>query len=450
MFKFPVVFVDIETTGGGYRSSRVLEVAAIRYENGEIVDEFTSLINPQERIPGFITGITGITELDIQDAPTFADIAERLKEVLDGAVFVAHNVNFDYSFIKSEYARLGEPFTKRKLCTVRLSRRLYAQEKGHSLEKIIRRHDIPFMNRHRAYDDAMALVHFANIALSEHGHEAFSDAVSAQLKSQSVPVNLADRDVADIPEEPGVYIFKDLRGAVLYIGKSINMKQRVLSHFRDMAAKEVKIAQQTTKIEAIRTNSEVLALLLESRLVKQIQPIYNRQLRRVKNYCMVVKQDDAGYPVLTYEYGIPGSEREITDIYGLYENKMKAKKWMEIITRTYDLCPKLMGLEKASKGCFWYSLGKCKGACVGKEPAEAYAARFETAMKDKQLEEWPYDTEIEVTVDDLGSKLVIDKWVVKSIQSDLPLLRNNVGLAFDLDEYRIIKRFLKQKPFTAS
>ena len=99
MFKFPVVFVDIETTGGGYRRSRVLEVAAIRYENGEIVDEFTSLINPQERIPGFITGITGITEADVQDAPTFADIAERLNEILFGAVFISHIVNFDYSFI---------------------------------------------------------------------------------------------------------------------------------------------------------------------------------------------------------------------------------------------------------------------------------------------------------------------------------------------------------------
>lgn len=448
MFNFPVVFVDIETTGGGYRSSRVLEVAAIRYENGEIVDEFTSLINPQERIPGFITGITGITQADIQDAPTFEDIAEQLKQVLEGAVFVAHNVNFDYSFIKSEYARIGVPFSKKKLCTVRLSRRLYAHEKGHSLEKIIQRHSIPFENRHRAYDDALALVHFTEIALREHGQELFSRAVTSQLKAQSVPVNLSDKDIAVIPEEPGVYIFKDLKGAVLYIGKSVNMRQRVMSHFRDMAAKEVKIAQQTTKIETIKTNSEVLALLLESRLVKQIQPIYNRQLRRVKNYCMVVKQDLSGYPTITYEYGIPGDQREITEIYGLYENKMKAKKWMDVITRTYDLCPKLMGLEKTNKSCFWYSLGKCKGACLGMEVPEKYATRFEIAMKDKKLEAWPYESEIEVPVDDQGSKLVIDKWVVKSIESDLPLFSDNANLTFDLDEYRIIRRFLKQNSFS--
>lgn len=448
MFDFPVVFVDIETTGGGYRNSRVLEVAAIRYENGEIVDEFSSLINPQERIPGFITGITGITQADIQDAPTFEDIAERLRQVLEGAVFVAHNVNFDYSFIKNEYARIGTPFSKKKLCTVRLSRRLYAHEKGHSLEKIIQRHSIPFKNRHRAYDDAMALVHFTEIALRERGQEVFNEAVTSQLKAQNVPVNLSDAAIADIPERTGVYIFKDPKGAVLYIGKSINMRQRVISHFRDMAAKEVKIAQQTTKIETIQTNSEVLALLLESRLVKQIQPIYNRQLRRVTNYCMVIKQDLSGYPTIKYEYGVPGSKREMTEIYGLYENRMKAKKWMEVLTRTFDLCPKLMGLEKTNKACFWYSLGKCKGACVNAELAEEYSSRFEIAMEDKKLEAWPYENEIEVSVDDLGSKIVIDKWVVKGIESNLPLLKDDTSLAFDLDEYRIIKRFLRQSSVT--
>lgn len=449
MFDFPVVFVDIETTGGGYRSSRVLEVAAIRYEEGDVVDEFTSLVNPQERIPSFITGITGITDDDVEDAPTFQEIAGPLMKVMEGAVFVAHNVNFDYSFIKSEYGRLGLPFSMKKLCTVRLSRRLYAHEKGHSLEKIIHRHNVPFKNRHRAYDDAKALVYFTKIAHAEHGQSIFSEAVSNQLKTQSVPVHLSGNDIDAIPDEPGVYIFRDIRGAALYIGKSVNMRQRVKSHFRDMGAKEVKIAQQTTRIESIPTNSEVLALLLESRLVKQIQPIYNRQLRRVKNYCMVVRKDASNYPTFSYEYGMPGDEHTIDSIYGLYENKLKAKKWMEINTRTYDLCPKLMGLEKTKTSCFWFSLGKCKGACIGTESAETYRARFEIAMKDKKLEAWPYDREIEISVDEQGSKLIIDKWVVKGINSDLPLLRNSETISFDLDEYRILKRYLGQYPIGA-
>lgn len=446
MFNFPVVFVDIETTGGGYRTSRILEIAVIRYENNEIVDEFSTLIDPESRVPAFITSITGITDTDVYGSPRFREIATRLSEIMEGAVFVAHNVNFDYSFIKSEFARIGIPFSMRKLCTVRMSRRLYCHERGHSLEKIINRHDIPFENRHRATDDARAILLFSEIALKDHGAEKFSEAVTHQLKSQSVPVNLNDTDIKTISNEPGVYIFKDIKGAVLYVGKSINMRTRVMSHFQDMAAKEVKIAQQTTKIETIPTRSEVLALLLESRLVKQLQPIYNRQLRRVTNYCLVVRTESDSYATLSYEYGLPGESIELGSIYGLYDNKLKARKWMDIISRTYDLCPKLMGLENAKKGCFWYSLGKCRGACVGKEPFDIYNKRFEVALKDRKLQSWPYGKEIEVTVDSFGSKLVIDNWIIKQVRSDIPLLRNPVKVSFDLDEYKIIRRYLNSNP----
>src|SRR5690349_8254190 len=132
MFKYPVVFVDIETTGGSYRTSRVLEVAAIRYENGEVVKEFSTLINPDTYIPASITSLTGITAGDVVDAPRFEDIADELFEIMDGAVFVAHNVRFDYSFLKNEFALSGMSFSPKLLCTVRLSRALYVQHKGHS------------------------------------------------------------------------------------------------------------------------------------------------------------------------------------------------------------------------------------------------------------------------------------------------------------------------------
>ncbi len=448
MFNFPVVFVDIETTGGGYRTSRVLEIAVIRYENNEIVDEFSTLIDPETYVPSFITNITGITNQDIQGAPKFRDIAERLIEIMEGAVFIAHNVNFDYSFIKNEFSLIGVPFSLKKLCTVRLSRRLYSYQKGHSLEVLIRRHGIPFQKRHRALDDAMAILYFAQIAHKEHGPELFDEAVQLQMKSQSVPVNLDDTDIKGISNEPGVYIFKDVKGTVLYVGKSINMRDRVKSHFQNMAAKEVKIAQQTTKIESIPTKSEVLALLLESRLVKQLQPVYNRQLRRVNNYCMIVKTETDGYAQLSYVYGLPGEDAEVGSIYGLYENKMKAKKWMDIVTRTFDLCPKQMGLENTKSTCFWYSLGKCKGACKGAESALAYNQRFETALKDRKLQSWPFLKEIEVSVDSFGSKLVIDNWIIKTIRSDIPLLRNTTKVSFDLDEYKILKRFFSTNPMT--
>ena len=137
MFEYPVVFVDIETTGGSYRNSRVLEVAAIRFENGQVTREFNTLLNPQTYIPESITSLTGITESDVIDAPLFEDIADELLDVLEGAVFIAHNVRFDYSFLKNEFALVGSTFSPKLLCTVRLSRALYYQQKGHSLAKLI-------------------------------------------------------------------------------------------------------------------------------------------------------------------------------------------------------------------------------------------------------------------------------------------------------------------------
>lgn len=165
MFDYPVVFVDIETTGGSYRNSRILEVAAIRFEDGKITREFSTLLNPETYVPSNITALTGIRSSDVQDKPTFAEIAPELMDILQGAVFIAHNVRFDYSFIKQEFHSIGIEFSPKLLCTVRLSRALYAVHKGHSLAKLIERHNIPVMERHRALEDARAMLHFTQIAL---------------------------------------------------------------------------------------------------------------------------------------------------------------------------------------------------------------------------------------------------------------------------------------------
>ena len=220
MFEYPVVFVDIETTGGSYRNSRVLEVAAIRFEDGKIVKEFSTLVDPGTRIPPIITSITGITERDIVGAPVFEDIADELLEVLDGAVFVAHNVRFDYSFLKQEFAMIGTTFSPRLLCTVRLSRYLYSEHKGHSLEKLIARHSIPVLERHRALEDARAILYFSQLAFDQHGPDNFADALIHQLKSQSLPPNLDLNELETIENVPGVYIFKDETHQPVYVGKS--------------------------------------------------------------------------------------------------------------------------------------------------------------------------------------------------------------------------------------
>lgn len=445
MFDYPTVFVDIETTGGSPRNSRVLEVAAIRYENGKVVQEFNTLVNPETYIPQNITNITGITQADIVDAPTFGDIADELYEIMDGAVFVAHNVRFDYSFLKSEFMNLGMNFAPKLLCTVRLSRVLYAKEKGHSLAKLIVRHDIPVLNRHRALADARAILYFSELAFHEHGEEVFLSAVAKQLKTQYLPPNLDLEVINGIGNIPGVYIFKDEARQPIYIGKSITLKKRILSHFQGMASKEVKISQHVYYIETIPTGSELGALVLESKLIKEMKPIYNRRLRRVTSYALLMKDVSSDYATIRIQQGILDNETDLAAIYGLYESRTKAKNRLIEITRTFQLCPKLMGIEKGAGACFSYALGRCKGACIGEESSELYNRRFEIAFEHTRFDNWPYTTAIVVPINQEGESVIIDKWIIQGyLNSESELMIGDIERNFDVDEYKIIRRFIRE------
>ncbi len=228
-----MAFVDIETTGANYHFGRVLEVGVLRVEDGQVVSTFKTLLSVREHIPSFITELTGIDNAMLTGAPSFEDIADQLREVLEGAFFVAHNVRFDYSFIKQEYKRLGQDINPKLLCTVRLSRALYPDVKGHSLGKLIERHGFTTTARHRAYDDAKVLWDFYRLVLGEFDIDTVESALKQQLASQSLPPNLPAEAVGNLPHGPGVYIYEDEDGQPLYIGKSVNVYSRVLSHFSD-------------------------------------------------------------------------------------------------------------------------------------------------------------------------------------------------------------------------
>lgn len=446
MFDYPVVFVDIETTGGSYRNSRVLEVAAIRYENGEVTQEFSTLINPESHIPSSITRLTGIRESDIVDAPVFADIADQLAEVMDGAIFIAHNVRFDYSFLKNEYALVGSSFSPKLLCTVRLSRALYYYEKGHSLATLIARYDIPFTSRHRALDDARAILLFSKMAFEEHGAELFNEAVARQLKSQSLPPHLDSGELSDVENIPGVYIFQDEQRQPIYVGKSITLRKRIMSHFQDMNSKEIRMSQEVHHIETIPTGSELAALILESKLVKELKPIFNRQLRRVSSYAMLVKSvGEEGYASIEIKQGTIDTSTDLDTIYGMYPSRTKAKLRLDELTRTFQLCPKLMGLEKTKGSCFLYRLGRCRGACVGEENPEMYNRRLDLALQHTRLESWPFDTSISLPVNEKGEQVIIRNWMVQGYVDEFG---NTIYDAdepqFDMDEYKIIRRFVRE------
>jgi DNA polymerase-3 subunit epsilon len=451
----PLVFVDIETNGLNHIRGRVIEVAAIRVEHGKITSQFSSLVDPESELPQFITRLTGITSNDLKYAPTFDQIADELRAVLQDAVFVAHNVRFDYSFLKQEFGRLGLDFLPKQLCTVKLSRALHPHIKGHKLADLIRRHNFTYSKRHRAYDDAAVLWQFIQYAQKQFPPEQVDAAIRLQIKQPSIPKSLQPELVRNLPETPGVYIFEDEAGRPLYVGKSVNIKKRVLSHFgRDHAeSKEFKIAQTIHHIETRQTPGELTALLLESQLVKELQPLYNRQLRKLNKLSLVkLRPDSSGYLTTYVEDSNGISPDDIGSIVAVHSTKGKAKRAMTEAAKVYDLCPKLLGLEKSTGACFLYQLHKCRGACVGQEPPELYNLRLQTAFDRQRLRAWPYQGAVvlsEASNDESVSHgVVVDQWCVLGEVRQEPYCEPTVEWhqkVFDLDTYKILQSYLGAK-----
>jgi DNA polymerase-3 subunit epsilon len=448
MFEKPVVYVDIETSGSNMYRSKIIEVGAIRVENGDITDSFTSLVNPGTPLPYWITKLTGITDNDVVQAPFFEDIAYQLFQILNGAVFIAHNVRFDYSYIKRELEQQGYSFNPNLLCTVRLSRAMYPEHKGHSLQKIIERHDIKTKERHRAFDDALAIKDFSELAYREKGEAAFNEAIKRQFKTKTLPPHLADNGLNDITNKPGVYVFEDEKGQPLYIGKSVALRKRILSHFSSdvKVTKEMKIAQGTHNVRVIETSTELEALLLESKMVKELLPLHNRQLRHVSSHFVLLKEtDEQGYTRITIADKDLARYSELDRVYGMYTAKSKARAALQTKLKTYDLCSKLLGLEHCKDACFLYQLGKCNGACIGKESPVDYNRRVELALDRTRIESWPFKTAIALSQGD-NNYIVLDKWIVLGYVHQVDsgdVSYEPIERQFDIDTYRILRSYIR-------
>ena len=446
MFETPFVFVDIETNGGSGERGRIIEIAAIKVQYGEVIESFQTLVNPGSGIPRWITTLTGIQPGDLAEAPYFEDIATQVYEFLNDSVFVAHNVLFDYSFIKRELAAAGYRYNPKLFCTVKMSRALYPEHRGHSLEKIIQRHGLLTQHRHRAYDDALAIVHFTQLALEQKGETLLRKNIALQLKTKSLPPNVDDSVIVSLPETAGIYIFEDDSGAPLYVGKSINIRARVRSHFATATsiAKEMKLSLQSHNVSYIQTETELEALLLESAKVKELQPVFNRKLRQTKTQHILVKDRAAdGYATIRVESHNLSDYHTLSNVYGVYTSKNQAKQALESAVRTYQLCPKLLGLEKTKGACFRRQLGLCRGACVGVEPPSPYNARVETALERSKIESWPYDSAVSAPISATRS-IVIDQWIPVAIVDHEFDTYTELMSPFDLDTYKILRSHIRK------
>ncbi len=447
MLDRPLVFLDLETTGATATSDRITEIGLVEVDAGRYTGEWSTLINPQTRIPPFIESLTGISNAMVADAPAFEDIAAALRQRLEGKLLIAHNARFDYGFLKNEFARLEIPYSSDLLCTVKLSRKLYPGHAKHNLDTLMERHNVNCEARHRALGDARVLWDLVQIWRNELGDDALAAAAAAQLKKPTLPAGLADFSIETVPAAPGVYLFYGENDLPIYIGKSVNLRSRVQAHFSGdhRLSKDMNIVQQIRRVEWKQTAGELGALLEEARLVKDLLPTLNRQLRRNNDlHAWRWNAESGGAPLLTHASEIDFSSGET--VYGVFRSKRTAVNALRGLTEAFELCPVTVGLEKSKGGpCFAHQLQRCRGVCAGKEAPAQHDLRLMQALAELKLQSWPYRGRIGVRENNgTGAVMhVLDHWCyLGTVQSDDELAELNVRPAFDLDTYKILKRFL--------
>ena len=369
--------VDIETTGNGYKGQKITEISIFVFDGKIVVDEFTSLVNPEQNIPPFITNLTGITNAMVRNAPKFYEIAKDIIEITTDCVFVAHNVNFDYNVIHKEFADLGFPYKRKKLCTVRLSRKLIPGLPSYSLGKLCASIGIPLNDRHRAMGDTKATtLLFERLLQLDAEQQVFTSFLKPGSRQATLPPGLP-KDIFDqLPERTGIYYFRDEKEEIIYVGKALNIKKRVLSHFYDKKNREVAMCQQTVNITYEITGSELVALLLESSEIKRHYPVYNRaQRRNNEGYGIFSYEDRSGLIHLAWN-----SLKNVPDPIIKFYNTTESRLFMERLCEEFELCPKYCHLQSNVNSCFHYQIKKCKGICRGEESLESYNERVKKAI----------------------------------------------------------------------
>ena len=468
-FPDKMVILDCETTGGRAKYHRIIEIGLVVIENGRLIETWQSFINPETIIPTFIQKLTGIKPNMLNNAPIFSEIADILHEKLENRTLVAHNARFDYSFLKSEFSRIGINYSTKPLCSVKLSRNLYPQFKRHGLSEIIKRFKLNIENRHRALDDAQMVFDFFTKTSAIYSSQEIEACCKQLLKRTTLPPLLDPEEVNKIPNTAGVYYFYAQNGELLYVGKSINLRNRVLSHFSAdyTQSKEFQMCQKTAHVNFETTPSDFGAQLRESYQIKALSPLYNRRLRKARKlYQYKTVIDGNGYMRLATEAVSSSAPSE--QQFGLFRSPRQASIQLEKLADQYFLCHQLVGLEskqKQNKPCFRSQLKKCFGACHGAEPPEHYNERLSSAIERYQIQAWPYQNAIMIEEQNLdGQKAfhIIDHWryITKlDIPEDIFDLGYQVcnqhqpissqaqsGLTaddkFDLDIYFILVRFL--------
>lgn len=453
-----LAFIDLETTGANPQRDRVTRIGVLQSE-GDRVSTWSTLVNPLRPIPELIQRHNGIRDETVADAPIFAQVAAELADRLHGSLFIAHHARLTYAFLKSEYQRLGKPFRADVLCTERLSRKFFPQHPKHGLDSLMVGHDLMTGDHHGDLADTHLLWQFWCALQRDLGEEALAEAIRQQLKRPSLPPRLDAARFDELPESPGVYLFHGDNDALLYVGKSVNLRQRVRAHFASglREYKEMRLSEEVRRIHWHETVGELGALLLESRLVKECQPIHNRRLRRLSELCTwQLKQRAKGDQQLTLVSGEAADFDRPENLFGVFATRREATEALRKLVAAHELCPMIVGLERPARPgrpCFAHQIRQCRGACIGKETVDAHGIRMLVALTTLRLTAWPYPGAIGIVERDEARHVeevhVVNGWRhLGSARSESGiqeiLRRQSTPGRFDRDTYRLLVAHLRQ------
>ena len=379
--------IDVETTGGGISGNRLTEICIVLLQGGEIIEKYTTLINPEKEIPRHITALTGIDNALVAEAPKFHEVAGKIEELTRNAVFVAHNVNFDYNVLRNEFRDLGFEYTRKKLCTVRLSRKLIPGLFSYSLGRLCSSINIPLINRHRAEGDTDAtVILFQRLLSLDDEFRVINSFLHPRSRQATLPPHLDARQIEELPEAPGIYLFKNRQQKVIYAGKAVNIKKRVISHFYDRMSKEYQLGQETYFIDHEPTGNELIALLLEAEYIRKYYPSYNRAQKRPGPVYQIVSYiNQRGVLQLALE-----KTTKLRESVGTFYSRALAQEKLEFLCREYKLCPKYCSLQANVEVCSHYEISGCEGICSGGEETDAYNQKVSNAINSLQRESSSY------------------------------------------------------------
>ena len=367
--------LDIETTGGKYNEEGITEIAIHKFDGHQVVDTFISLVNPEKKIQPFVVNLTGINDKMLLTAPKFHEVAKRIVEITQDSVLVAHNAQFDYRILRTEFKRLGYNFERKTLCTVDLSKNLLPNAESYSLGKLVRSLGIPVSDRHRANGDALATLKLFRLLLSKDTDKSILKSVLRKETHGELSERQLDI-VEQMPSETGVYYMHNKDGDIIFLGKSNNIKKRVNQHFTKNGDRARQLQKETKKVTFEKTGSELVALLKEYEELKRNKPKFNAHTKqKLFSHALYKSYDQDNYLNLRADRIKGGSNHMIT-----FSSIHSTKNFLYKVNAEFMLCDKLNGLSQAKHNCAKFDDLKCKGACINKEEQSEYNDRVQAAL----------------------------------------------------------------------